>query len=77
MKWIVEATDTFGGEANYSWCHRYAIETPNDASDRTLARTFKATAGVTGDRGRSAWIGETWEFRPYGACVVVFATPNY
>ena len=71
--WSVEVTDTFGGEANYSWVRRESIEIPHGAPDRTVARMVKAAAGYTAARGQSAWLGETYEFRPRGAAVVLFA----
>ena len=77
MNWIVETTDTFGGEANYSWCNRHEITTPENASDLSLVRLFKSAVGWSGVRGRSAWNGDLYEFRPYGLCQVLFAIPQY
>ena len=74
MMWTVEVTDTFGGEANYSWVRRSEVSAPDGATDRQLARLFKDAGGFTGSRGRATWHGDTYEFRPYGQCVVLFAT---
>jgi hypothetical protein len=37
MLWNVELTDTFGGEANYSWVRRDQLELPADATDRQVS----------------------------------------
>ena len=58
MAYKVEVTDTFGGEANYSWVRRYTVETPSceygtserSQYSRTLVRRAKAAAGWTGLR---------------------------
>lgn len=76
--WDVEVTDTFCGEANYAWVRRYTTTLPADASDRAVVRAVKRAGGYSGARGRSGWMGgdETYEFRPYGEHVVLFATPR-
>lgn len=63
----VEYTDTFGGEANYSWARRETITMPEwthfkgwDGNGRvqpkgyrrTLMRRAKAAVGLTGYRGQ-------------------------
>lgn len=69
-----EYTDTFAGEANYCWVRRGRIEyTASRTSDREIARRVKAAAGLTGVRGRSYWHGDSYEFRPYNSCTVLFA----
>lgn len=75
--WNVELTDTFGGEANYSWCNRQAIALPSDASDLAVMRAAKKAVGLNGVRGQSSNYGDSLEFRPSGACVVMFATPRF
>lgn len=77
MKYTIEYTDTFGGEANYSWAKRATIEAPEDISDLALMRRAKAEMGLSGVRGRSATLGDMLEFRPFGACAVLFVTPEY
>jgi hypothetical protein len=72
--WTVEVTDTFGGEANYSWVDRYSFEANEDASDRTIMRKAKAKAGLSGVRGRTDNYGDVVVFRPYGANIVMFVT---
>lgn len=67
-----EYTDTFNGEANYSWvkrAHRYFDESVADAK---LKREAKAVMGLTGVRGVWTDHGECFEFRPQGSCTVLF-----
>lgn len=70
----VEYTDTFGGEANYSWVDRDTFETPENASNRAIMRKAKALIGLSGVRGRTYDHGDTIEFRPYRSCTVMFVT---
>lgn len=70
----VEYTDTFGGEANYSWLHRVSLELPSGLSDLAIMRRAKAAVGLSGVRGRSYASGDFYEFRPHGSCTVMFAT---
>ena len=86
----VEYTDTFSGEANYSWVRRATVTMPelthygydggtnyckaNKASDRQLMRRAKAAMGLTGVRGKREDMGETIAFRPYGSCTVMFVS---
>lgn len=80
----VEVTDTFGGDANYSWVRRYTIETPtceyrDPAYSRTLVRRAKAAAGWTGLRCATYSHGDQIEVRPTGRrapCWVMFITWN-
>jgi len=73
MKINIELTDTFGGEANYSWVRRYSIDAAENVTDLAMMRRIKKAAGLNGVRGRVAKYGDTWEFRPCGTCVVLFA----
>lgn len=77
MVWEVEYTDTFGGQANYSWVDRQTVEFRENEADRATARRLKAAVGLNGVRGRSYWHGDEYEFRPYGSCTVMFARLNY
>lgn len=87
MAYSVELTDTFGGEANYSWVNRASIPSPEwtqfkdwdgngrrqpRAFQRTVMRRAKAAVGMTGVRGVTHSYGDGYEFRPYRACVVMF-----
>jgi hypothetical protein len=72
-----EITDTFAGEANYSWVKRETITLPDSASDRTIIRRAKAALGLTGCRCRTFPMGEGWELRPVGLLRVAFILPRY
>ncbi len=84
----VEYTDTFGGEANYSWLRAATVHMPelthygydggmnyakaNRIYNRELMRKAKAAVGLTGVRGRVANHGDMIEFRPYRIATVMF-----
>jgi hypothetical protein len=74
MKIEIELTDTFGGEANYSWVRRYTLDEPENISQRALVRRIKRVAGITGVRCNTDDHGGMITIRPVGACVVLFAT---
>lgn len=75
----IEHTDTFGGEANYSWCRRETIEEPENKpfSRLALVRKAKAFADISGIRAKVTDYGEMIEIRPAGLCQVVFITWEY
>ena len=76
MKFNVEFTDTFSGEANYSWVRRATIEAPDNATSRAVIYAARKALGLTGVRGRATyWGDDTIEFRPYRCCVVMFISP--
>lgn len=50
MKIQGEFTDTFGGEANYSWVRRCELDVPDNLSDRAIVRRIKAELGLNGAR---------------------------
>ena len=76
--WDIEATDTFSGQANYSWVDRYAISTPDDISDLALVRRIKSVTGYSGIRGRTYVVsGDSVEIRFPARCVVIFANVRY
>lgn len=74
MKFHIEHTDTFGGEANYCWVNRTEIERPANASDRALVRAAKAFAGLTGMRCRVDNYGDHLAIYPADICQVVFVS---
>ena len=83
-----EYTDTFGGDANYSWVRRGKVSMPelthygydgsqgysraNKIEKRELMRKVKAELGLTGVRGVTYNHGDMIEFRPYRSCTVLF-----
>ena len=93
MKYAIEYTDTFGGEANYSWVHRATINMPdlthygydggtnyakaNKTFQRELLRKAKREASISGVRGVTYNYGDVIEFRPYRSCTVLFVTASY
>lgn len=74
MAYLAEYTDTFGGEANYSWVKRATIAGDADISDLALMRRAKAALGLSGLRGVTYRHGDMIEFRPYRMCCVLFVT---
>lgn len=71
-----EVTDTFGGEANYSWVKRGKIETKpgEEFSDLAAVRRVKRAIGWNGIRCAVSSYGDMIEIRPYGMCQVCFIT---
>jgi hypothetical protein len=84
----VEYTDTFCGEAKYSWVKSAFVLMPelthygydgssnyskaNRVYARELMKRAKAAMGITGVRGVTSSFGHTIVFRPYGSCTVMF-----
>jgi len=75
--WQAELTDTFGGEANYSWVTRETFELPAGATARQIVTAAKAALGLTGCRCRTFDYGEWFELRPTGSLTVAFVLPRY
>jgi len=89
-KFNVEYTDTFGGEANYSWVKRASITMPelthygydgstnyvaaNKRFERELMRRAKAAVGLTNVRGSVDRYGDQITLHPYRMCTVLFIT---
>lgn len=67
-----ELTDTFGGQANYSWVRREEIQLPEGATARQVVTAAKAALGITGVRCRTYDHGDSWELRPHNSCTVAF-----
>ena len=72
MAWRCEYTDTFGGEANYSWVRRALIPHIEGEKKPQTMRRAKAALNLSGLRGRTSNWGDGFEFRPYGCCTVAF-----
>ena len=72
-----EHTDTFGGQANYSWAKRGTIKLPKNVSDLKIVRDVKKALGLTGiPCHRENWSG-TIVLRPKGICQIVFIDNSY
>lgn len=73
VKYDVEVTDTFGGEANYSWVRRYTLEVPQGLTKLAFSRRVKALIGWTGVRCNVSDFGNgSLDIRPVGSCQVCF-----
>jgi hypothetical protein len=72
MKVLVEYTDTFNGEANYSWVKRRTIQLDGSASDRQVFIKAKKLMGLYGVRGAKLDTGDCISFRPYGMNTVMY-----
>ena len=72
MKIRTEYTDTFGGEPNYVWVKRHEETVPDDLSDLAIVRRGKKLAGLNGVPGEIYQYGDSWVFRPYRLCTVLF-----
>lgn len=72
VKFTVEYTDTFGGEANYAWVKRDSFMLDGDCKDRLVKSTAKDLMGLKGVKGRWDDYGDSFAFRPYGSATVLF-----
>lgn len=75
LRFKVELTDTFCGEANYSWVKREWFQLA-EGMDKpaTLKRMAKRAIGMSGVRGRWEEYDGELAFYPSGACMVLFVT---
>lgn len=74
---LAEYTDTFGGEANYSWVRRVQFDCEDSPSDLSIVRQAKKELGLTGVRcNREQW-GEDIVLRPVGEATIVFITVRF
>lgn len=72
-KFTVEYTDTFGGEANYTWVRRIEFDVKTN-TNRAILRKAKALMGLSNVRGRTEDCGDMLRFKPYGSCTILFIT---
>ena len=72
MKVNVTQTDTFCGEANYSWANRHEFTIHTDASQRNIVRRAKALAGMTGVKADTYDYGDSLTIKPRGYNQVIF-----
>lgn len=66
--YFIEITDTFGGQANYSWVEKYCIE----ATESNVVRRAKAEIGWNGMRCDKTDCGTFIELKPRGLNQVAF-----
>lgn len=71
---LYEVTDTYAGEANYSWVKRGTVECKEGESYSDLAaiRRVKKAIGWNGTRCKVENYGDTIVLRPVGYCQVCF-----
>lgn len=81
--YVLEYTDTFGGEANYCWVKRRVLTlSPANGDDAKARKRYSARVrrgakraiGLTGVRGEWTDYGDMMEFRPRNLCTVLFVT---
>ena len=79
MKVNLEITDTFSGEANYSWVNRKTYEFDKETAPSKLAivRLVKKFAGLTGVRCEVENYGDQIVIRPVNQCIVCFVNIEY
>lgn len=75
MKFDCELTDTFAGEANYSWVKRAQFEASDNAKQSLLVRRAKKALGIIG-RHKASSFGDVIELRFGSECIVAFITPS-
>lgn len=68
----IEVTDTFGGEANYSWVKRYELDVVEGHTELQTMRRIKKVIGWTGVRCKKTDWGDMVELRPSNFCNVCF-----
>lgn len=71
---IFEVTDTYAGEANYSWVKRGTVECKQgeDYSDLAAVRRVKKAIGWSGVRCTVEHDADSITLRPVGVCQVCF-----
>ena len=74
---IVEYTDTFGGDANYSRVNRETVTLSDCATDRQIVLACKNAVGLSGVKCDREDRGETTILRPRGECTIVFIDEQY
>lgn len=71
-----EITDTYGGEANYSWVKRGKIECKpgKEYSDLSAVRRVKKEINLNGVKCKIENYGDMIVIKPIGQCIVCFVT---
>lgn len=73
-KFEIHITDTYGGDANYSWAKRKQFEAPANVSQRSLVRRAKQALEIT-CRTTTEQIGgsaDSLKLKFPGQCIVGF-----
>lgn len=74
MKYSIEYTDTYGGEANYSWVRRESFEVAGSIDERMVVRKLKQMMGLQGVNCKREDLGEMIKLTPRGTNTVAFIT---
>ena len=74
MKYTIEYTDTYGGEANYGWVKRESFEVEGSLDDRMVVRKCKQLMGLQGVNCKREDLGEMIKLTPRGSNTVAFIT---
>lgn len=72
VNFTAEYTDTFSGEANYSWVKRVEFSVANNATDRSIVMEAKKQLGLTGVVCDREDLVDIIKLKPRGSCTVVF-----
>lgn len=65
-------TDTFSGEANYSWKREHDIKMGDNSSDLSIIRKAKKLLNVSGIKCKKYVYDNMIELRPMGYNIVIF-----
>mgnify|MGYP003624667446 CR=1 FL=1 len=71
MKAQIELTDTFCGEANYSWVERHEFET-DGLTEKEIIRKARKLIGLTGSATVKTDLGDVIQWNIKGACLIAF-----
>ena len=74
MKYSIEYTDTYGGEANYGWVRRESFEVAGAISDNMVIRKLKRMIGLAGVNCKKESYGDMIKLTPHGTSTVAFIT---
>lgn len=67
QSFYIEVTDTYGGEANYCWVHRFKVWAKSPLG------AIRKVSRETGLSFRNEWnCGEESKYKAIGACVCAF-----
>ena len=77
MKYTIEYTDTYGGEANYSWVRRESFEVEGSVPQHMVVRKLKQMIGLQGVNCKRETLGEMIKLTPRGSNTVAFITTDY
>ena len=76
QNYIVEITDTFGGEANYSWVKRFTLDDLglkfHEVTDRKILRRLRSLGHI--GKVKNAGLGR---YNLVGCCACLFIMEEY